>query len=380
MGFYLVMTIASLKMYFRDAQAIFWSLMFPLVIMLIFGFLNFGGSDPIRLGFADPTGNEASRNFKSIIEQFEGDDNSVLELTTGESTDIEAQVQSGNLDVAVILPSDFGTNIPSQVHIVANAAELQKGQITRFIVDEALDVFFEQFAQVPPNYLRESTFQLTFSTSRQGSSLFSGEGSLRFVDFLVPSIAAMSIMQTAVFGSLFSLIRFKSQGVLKRLQATPVGAGPLIVGQSLSRLSIIILQTYIILILGVILFDVSLGADKGFVTWVNIGVASVVGGLMFVLVGLAVSGRLNTEGSAAPIANIITLPMLFTSGVFFPRDFLPDWMRIITEYLPLTFLVESLQQISIRGASLVDVWQELLGLFAWTVLALFAAVRLFRWE
>ena len=104
------------------------------------------------------------------------------------------------------------------------------------------------------------------------------------------------------------------------------------------------------------------------------------GGALFISLGYAVSGFARSEESAAPIANLVALPMMFLSGVFFSRDNLPSVLETITEYFPLTFLANGMREVTAEGAGLLDVSGDLLGLAAWTVAFFVLAVKAFRWE
>ncbi len=92
------------------------------------------------------------------------------------------------------------------------------------------------------------------------------------------------------------------------------------------------------------------------------------------------AGVAKTEESASPIANIVTLPQMFLSGIFFSRDVIHGVIKHVTDYLPLTFLADSLRGVAIQGHGITDVWPQLLGLAVWTLIMGFLASRLFRWE
>jgi ABC-2 type transport system permease protein len=96
--------------------------------------------------------------------------------------------------------------------------------------------------------------------------------------------------------------------------------------------------------------------------------------------GFAVSGWARTEDVAAPVANAIALPMMFLSGVFFPRDAMPEALRAVADFLPLSYLADALRNVAVDCASLWSQWENVLGLTVWLAVTFFIAVRLFRWE
>ena len=101
---------------------------------------------------------------------------------------------------------------------------------------------------------------------------------------------------------------------------------------------------------------------------------------MFLALGFAVSGWARTEQQAAPLANIVSLPMMFLSGVFFSREVLPQILQRITDFLPLTYLVETIRGITVQGDTIWMQWPNLVGLAVWLVVAFVIANRTFRWE
>ena len=94
----------------------------------------------------------------------------------------------------------------------------------------------------------------------------------------------------------------------------------------------------------------------------------------------AVTGCLEIGDVAAPVANAIALPMMFLSGVFFPRDAMPGPLRAVADFLPLSYLADALRNVAVDGASLWSQWGNVLGLAAWLAVTFLIAVRLFRWE
>jgi len=86
------------------------------------------------------------------------------------------------------------------------------------------------------------------------------------------------------------------------------------------------------------------------------------------------------EETAAPVANIISMPMMFLSGVFFPLSIMPEWVTRWSQYLPLTYLADGMRAITVEGAAITTLGSELLGLAVWIAIAFVIATRMFRWE
>ncbi len=369
MRLYLVLTIASLKMYFRNRQAIFWALFFPMLIMLIFGLLNFDQFSPPDVGFVDNARNEASTSFRNAVD--DGED-PLLDLKIDDEAFLRDELSDGDIDSLIIIPAGFGeADGISTVQAVFDSRKPQEQGITETVTRDVLDSLFLEIADVPDEFRVESRFEIE-PTFIEGQ----GEG---FRGFLVPGIAAMAIMQAGIFGVVFSLIRFKTGGVLRRLQATPIGPSHFLIGQMSTRLIVTLLQTYVLIVVGMLALGVSMG-NGTVLNWIDLSIMALFGGALFTVLGLAISGWAKTEDVAAPVANIVTLPMMFLSGIFFPIEVFPDWLGNISQFFPLTYLADGFREITVNGASITTLGPELLGLGIWTVVAFAIATRVFRWE
>ena len=157
--------------------------------------------------------------------------------------------------------------------------------------------------------------------------------------------------------------------------ATPVHPGSFLFGQVATRLSVSILQTLVLIAIGVFVFDVKILGNMASILFL-----ALLGGGVLVSLGFAVSGWAKNEEVAAPIANIIALPMMFLSGVFFPRDAMPEVLVKITDFLPLTYLIDALRNVAIDGEALWSQGWSLLGLAVWLIITFVVAVKLFKWE
>ena len=355
---FLALTVASLKMWFRDRQAIFWTFFLPLVVMVIFGMLDFGNLSRVDLGVVDQAQNEASRILLGNLENTDAFD---LSASPSEAEERLA-LANGDREVVLIIPPGFAApGGPKQVQVLFDDSEGRPVQVGRTIINQALD---------------EMTFAVVDVAER-----FTADGQpvtsrrLRFIDFLMPGVVAMSIMQMGLFSVAFSFVQLKNRGVLRRLLATPAHPSSFLFGQVFTRLTISILQTLVLIGVAVVLFDVELAGNLGAIL-----VLAVMGGGVFVSIGFAVSGWARSEEVAAPLANVIALPMMFLSGVFFPRSAMPGPLEAVTGYLPLTYLIDAMRNVATDGEALWSQGWDILGLAVWLALSFLVAVRLFRWE
>jgi ABC-2 type transport system permease protein len=134
-----------------------------------------------------------------------------------------------------------------------------------------------------------------------------------------------------------------------------------------------VVQVLILLGVAVLAFNVTVVGGLG-----TLLLVAILGAVVFLCLGFAVTGLLTTENQAAVATQIVTLPQLFLSGVFFSRDAVPAFLKPVADYLPLTFLNDALRAIATTGATLGDVSGQIVGLLVWAVVSFILAYRLFR--
>lgn len=198
---------------------------------------------------------------------------------------------------------------------------------------------------------------------------------IRYVDWVIPGVLSMNLMFGALFGVGYVIVRYRHNGVLKRLQATPVTALQFLGAQMASRLLIVVAVNGLIFIGCALFLDlIVLGS------YLNLLLITLLGGLSMIAVGLLVACRTANEELAGGLLNVATWPMLFMSEVWFTLDDAPAWMQSVSNLMPLTHIVKALRAVMIEGSSLAEVSHHLLWLAVMTAVALGLAAGLFRWH
>ena len=351
-------------MWSRDRSALFWTFFLPLVIMVIFGLLNFGELGKVDLGIVDLAQNEASAGFIDEASKV-----AALRVNVGAERDELAALSDGQRDLVLIVPENFGPTATPQGadwHPVTLRALYHAGR--------------QAETEVGLGILRSGVDEMNFALSgvERLVSLESEAVAARdlgYIDFLMPGVIGMAIMQLGLFSVSFSFVTMKREGVLRRLLATPLSPATLLASQVITRLIVVVAQTLILAGVAVFVFGAEFAGN-----FFAVLLAAGLGGAVFLALGFAVSGWARTEQQAAPLANIVSLPMMFLSGVFFSRDVLPGILQTATDYLPLTFLVEAIRGMTVQGDSIITQWPNFLGMAVWFVIAFIIANRTFRWE
>lgn len=198
---------------------------------------------------------------------------------------------------------------------------------------------------------------------------------IRYVDWVIPGVLGMNLMFGALFGVGYVIVRYRHNGVLKRLQATPVSALEFLSAQLASRLIIVVVVNSLIFVGCLVFLDlIVLGS------FLDLLLIIVLGGLAMISLGLLVACRTANEELAGGLLNVATWPMLFMSEVWFSLDDAPHWMQMMSNVLPLTHIVKGFRAVMIEGATLVEISHHLLWLAAMTAVTLGLAAVLFRWH
>lgn len=357
MKIYLSFTIAASKMFFRRKSSIFWSLFFPVVTMLVFGNANILGYSAPNVGLIDYANTDNSKLITESLKQSKSTEIQLL-LSENEATEL---LTKGSIASYITINSS-NNNSQSEIIITTRKDDFAEKEVVSNLVNSVM------------NENKNSSEELSNIKSNIADINYQG-----YKGFIIPGIAAMAIMQNGIFSVVFTLLSYKNQGVLRRLQATPISPSHFIVGHLISRVTIIILQTFLLLIMGVFILGVSIGQGS-IMAWINILLLSLLGGVLFLSIGLAISSLAPSEDSAPALANLVTFPMLFLSGVFFPIDFLPKFVGYVSNILPLTHLAQGIRLSALYGNSTLTTLPQIGITILWLAIAFSICAFTFKWE
>ena len=343
------LTLASIRMIYRDKQALFWAIVFPLLFAVVFGLFDFESAPDVRVVVAEPEISAVQPAVVGLKEALgEVDFFKVSEVASVEAG--TQKVEDGDADIVVAVgPTGEGTNL--KVTAYYNAGDPQLNQIAFSALSKVVDGMSLQMAGVtePPVVLAREAVT---------------EKSVSYYDFILPGLVAMGVMNYSISAMAVGVARYREQRILKRILATPLRPSRFVGAQVVSHLLLAVVQAVIILAVGILIFggkvNGSIVALVALVTMANI---------IFLNIGFAVGGRAKTSEAAAGVANVVALPMMFLSGVFFPTETMPAVVQFIVALLPLTPLIEAMRNIAIDGASLMDCGPQLLALAVWVVVS-----------
>lgn len=198
---------------------------------------------------------------------------------------------------------------------------------------------------------------------------------VRYIDWLFPGILGMNMMFSALWGVGYVVVRYRKNGVLRRLKATPLTSLEYLAAQMLSRIFLLMFITIIVWAGCDLIFSFQVAGS-----YLNLLVLFFMGGLSLTALGLLMASRGTSEEFTSGILNFITWPMMFLSEVWFSLEGAPEWIRAFAQVFPLTHMLRAVRSVMSDGAGLTDVAPELIVMAAMTLVFLTAGAALFSWN
>jgi len=199
--------------------------------------------------------------------------------------------------------------------------------------------------------------------------------SLRYVDWVLPGVLAMNIMFSSLWGVGWVIVRYRKNGVLRRLRATPLSAFEFLSAQVLSRLAVVISASLIVYTGADLFLDFVMRGS-----YLALFLVYLSGALCLISIGLIIAARLRTEELADGVLNVLSWPMLLLSGVWFSMEGTNPAAQLVSKFLPLTHMVDAARQVMVEGAGVGQVLPEVALLAGMGLVLLLTAAWLFRWD
>ena len=198
---------------------------------------------------------------------------------------------------------------------------------------------------------------------------------IRYVDWFLPGILGMNMMFSCLFGVGFVLVRYRKNGFLKRLKATPLGAFSFLFAQLISRLLLIMVITIVVYTGCNLFIDFNMQGSY----WLLILIATL-GSMSMISIGMLIAARTASEEFAGGILNAVTWPMMLLSGAWFSLEGTHDWVRNVAQIFPLTHMIDATRAIMSEGAGIATVMPQIWILSAMSVFFLALGASIFKWE
>jgi ABC-2 type transport system permease protein len=359
------LTIANIRSFTRDRAALFWTLAFPLIFVVLFGSIFSGGGNVARtFGWVDLDLTSRSAELKAAFAAVPD-----LKLSDDSEQAALAAMRDGKADAVIVIPAGYGAQVdtaasqpgtPASITVYTDPSQTQTKGAVYQIVGSILG-------------------QVNLSVSGRGPAVVPKDENvqtenLNFISYLVPSILGMAVMQLGIFSAV-PLVADREKLILKRLNATPLRRWQLVGSNVLMRLLISVIQTVIIIGVGAGLYGVQLAGNP-----LLIGALIVLGSLAFIALGYVIASFATTEDSAQGMTSVVQFPLMFLSGTFFPIDSMPEYLKTVARVMPLTYLGDALRQVMVHGTPFAPLWVCFAVLAGFLVVCFGIAARFFRWQ
>jgi ABC-2 type transport system permease protein len=289
---------------------------------------------------------------------------SLLTVQTGSLSDEQAAMQRGDIAAIVVVPEGLGaaagSKTPTSIELYIDPSQGQTTQGIQQIADKVTGAANLELAGATAVIgVQDKTLQST---------------NISNVAYLVPSILAMALMQLGIFAAI-PLVQQREKGILKRIGATPLARWKLVGSNVLTRLMISLVDAVVILGIGLAVFHVQIVGNL-----IEMTALVLLGAATFLSIGFMLASFLKTEEQAQGVVQVVQLPMMFLSGIFFSFDFLPGFLQTVARFLPLTYLGDAFRQVMVNGTQVAPLGVDVAILTGWLVVCLGIAARSFRWE
>ncbi|WP_409341208.1 ABC transporter permease [Paenibacillus sp. MBLB4367] len=356
---------ANFKTTFREKQVWFWSIFYPVLLLVVF-LMIFGGlgksdsSFEAKVTAVAEQDNALSQSLLAALKQIP-----VLEWKEERPADrqqAEEWVKAKDVDALIAIPADPG----KPIELVLNK-------------EKENSTLFQALNGIMGGVLQQANYNLAGvkpQLSLEPSFVSSGSDKLKYIDFLLTGLMAMSISQGGLFG-MVGMVEMRRNGLLKRLLLSPMSTKAFGFADMMVRAVLAVIQLVLLALIGVLLFGASLHVHI-----VSLIIVLAVGIVSFSAIGFLIAALSKTMESYFGIANLLSFVMMFLSGIFFELSMLPEFIKPVSVVLPLTYFADGIRDSMVYGLAPVGggFWLNVGVMAVWGAVAFAIGSRFFKWR
>jgi ABC-2 type transport system permease protein len=319
----------SFKQWKRSKGTVFWTILFPILLIFIFGSI-FSGTGESSYDLVVQNHDETSQS-SMFLEQLKNTSMISIKEISG-SEDISSYMKNNSISSGLVIPSNFGATIQQA------SFDNSVSSMLTFYFDPSQQTTTSIVQTVISSTLQE--FNLVISGGRHVLTLNQQEtmgNDFEFIDFFIPGIIGFTIMTSCIYGSIERNTKFRKDGILRKMQTMPVSRMDWILSKMLFMLFLSFLSTTVILLFGFFFWGLSIHFTL-FVIVIIVATSFLFSGM-----GMIVGRFVKEEETADVAGGAITFPMMFLSGTFFSFEQMPSYLKIIAQALPLYYVNEGLR-------------------------------------
>lgn len=354
----------------RDKPSLAIALVMPIMLLFLFGYAVNTDVEHIATAVWDQNHSEASRE---LAQSFTNTEIFSIQSYVNSYAEMEQQIDDGTIDVGLVIPADYTTkrdrNEPVAVQLLVNGSD---PNIARTALANAQLIIQNQAITLQEsNMQKQGLGKLELPVAVESRVLFNPN--MESVVFNIPGLIGLIMQNVTMILTAFSLVREKERGTMEQLIVTPIRPLELMLGKITPYVGVGLFSFCIVLLLGTYWFGVPV---KGSISLL------VVLSLLFLfttlVLGIFISTVAKTQLQAMQMAFAFILPSVLLSGFMFPRDSMPLVIQWLGGLVPLTYFLEILRGIFLKGVDLTALWKDTLGMTIFCVLMIIIAMLRFR--
>lgn len=338
------LTLMRWRIFAREPSALFWTYGFPVVLALALGvaFRN-RPPEPVQAAIEAAPENQPWRETLAT--------NPEVRVRWLKPEEAREALRAGKVSVVV------ARQAAGSERLYLFDATRPESRAARAVVDDALQ---RAEGRVDPTPVRDKLVT---------------EAGSRYIDFLIPGLLGFNLMSSGLWGVGFVIVDMRVRKLIKRMMATPMSRAHFLLSFVLVRGAFLLGELPVLLCFAYWVFHVPIRGSLPLIAGL-----SALGSLMFAGIGLLIGSRAQNTHTVAGLVNMVTLPMMVTSGVFFSASRFPDIFQPIIRLLPLTALIDATRMVMLDGAGVAAITTQVGIMAAWGLISFVVALRMFRWH
>jgi ABC-2 type transport system permease protein len=350
--------------YLRNKFGLFFGLVFPVILILIFGAIFSGGSSgTINVYTQNQDNGSISSGFLAALNE-----STTIRVITVNTTDFSKYLADHSASDGIIIPENFSadylTGRQVNLTVYGNLASSSSG-IVSGTVNGYANYFNLNYFQRKYNDTTPAIIGITSTTVNTQQT--------KYVDFLIPGLIGFSILVSPMFSLVNISSEYKKTKLFKQLSLTPLTKMEWLASKVLWYIVLTIASFSLMVAVGILAFGAHITLTVGLIPFL------VLGPMLFSSLGMLVGTVTKNPETAGVIGNIVTFPMMFLAGTFFPISIMPTYLQNIAHVLPLFYIVEGLNNVMVYG-NITGTLIDLAVVAIITAIIFVLAVRLFKWR
>ncbi|MFN4216424.1 MAG: ABC transporter permease [Brevinematales bacterium] len=356
----------QIRLFFREPVAIFWIVVFPFLLLVIFGSVFSRYEKPVfRVSVYNRDGEEISQK---MIEVLRGSGVFVVEEVDSED-EVRKMVENNQVMMGFVIPEGFSRDVSRDekpfFQVLYNARQKEMNAIAFSILDSFL---YEEVI-----HRKGVEGKITYLTTE-----VSGRIEDSYVDFLLPGLIALVVISVSFFSVGGKMLMYREYGILKQLELLPISRWVYVVAEGFSQFFVVVVQVFLLCVIGFWLYRVVL--PLSFWYWIGMILYIAFGFFAMVAVALFVGGLAKSYQGGVNLLNLVAYPMMFLGGLYFPLEQMPSVLRWLAYVFPVTHFLEGLRFFFGESKDVMVLVRGIGVLFVYVIVVFPWVIRGFRWE